>query len=154
MLLNPAAVLNFGWSVSAVSTMAPCACAERAYLNGLGVPNPVIDAWLAQMNARTNIVAAPAPRNYVEHYATFKGKIKSPVITMHTIIDPLVTVPNESAYRETVSAAGRSDRLVQTYTTGNGHCNFTGPQILTPVAAIDNWCGTARNRRPPLSQLH
>ena len=122
--------LNQSYSLSA---------AERAYLNGLGVPNAVIDAWLGQMNARRNIDAAPAPRNYVEHYATFNGKIKSPVLTMHTIIDPLVVVANESAYLETVLAAGRSDRLVQTYTTGNGHCAFTGPQILTAVAAIDNW---------------
>ena len=113
--------------------------AERAYLNGLGVPNPVIDGWLAQMNARTNIVAPPAPRNYVEHYATFKGKIKSPVLTMHTIIDPLVVVANESAYLETVLEAGRGGRLFQTYTTGNGHCAFTGPQLLTAVGAIDNW---------------
>lgn len=112
---------------------------ERAYLNGLGVPNPVIDGWLAAMNARTNIVAPPAPRNYVAHYATYTGKIKAPVLTMHTIIDPLVVVANESAYGETVAPADRTDRLFQTYTTGNGHCNFTGPQILTAVGAIDNW---------------
>jgi len=105
----------------------------------LGIPNAVIDGWLTQMNARTNIVAAPAPRNYVEHYATFTGKIKSPVLTMHTIIDPLVVVANESAYLETVLAAGRNNQLVQTYTTGNGHCAFTGPQLLTAVSAIDNW---------------
>lgn len=113
--------------------------AERAYLAGLGVPGPVIDAWLAQMNARTNIVAPPAPRNYVEHFATYKGKIKNPVLTMHTIIDPLVVVSNESAYAETVAGSGRADQLFQTYTTGVGHCNFTGAQILTGVAAIDNW---------------
>lgn len=112
---------------------------ERAYLNGLGVPNAVIDGWLGQMNGRRNIVAAPAPRNYVEHYATYNGKIKSPVLTMHTVIDPLVLVSNESAYLETVTAAGRTDRLFQTYTGGNGHCAFTGPQILTAVVAIDNW---------------
>lgn len=112
---------------------------ERAYLNGLGVPGPVIDGWLAQMNARTNIAAPPAPRNYVEHFATFKGKIKHPVLTMHTIVDPLVTVSNESAYAETVASRGRSDHLFQTFTNGNGHCAFTGPQILTAVGAIDNW---------------
>jgi hypothetical protein len=113
--------------------------AERAYLGGLGVPGAVIDGWLAQMNARTNIVAPPAPRNYVDHYATYNGKIKNPVLTVHTIIDPLVIVGNESAYAETVSGAGRADRLFQTYTTGVGHCNFTGPQILTAIAAIDTW---------------
>jgi hypothetical protein len=113
--------------------------AERAYLNGLGLPNFVIDGWLAQMNARRNIAAPPAARNYVEHYSSFDGNIKHPVLTMHTMIDPLVVVSNESAYTETVSAAGRSDLLFQTYTTGNGHCAFTGPQLITAVGAIDNW---------------
>ena len=116
--------------------------AERAYLNGIGLPNGVIDAWLLQMNARTNIVPPPAPRNYVEHYATFTGKIKNPVLTLHTKIDPLVIVANESAYNETIATAGRSDQLFQTYTNANGHCNFTGPQILTAVGAIDSWVRT------------
>lgn len=113
--------------------------AEKAYLEGLGVPGFVIDGWLTQMNLRTNIAAPPAPRNYVERFATFRGTIKDPVLTMHTIIDPLVTVSNESAYAETVAAARRSEKLFQTYTTGNGHCAFTGPQLLTAVGAIDNW---------------
>lgn len=116
--------------------------AERTYLNGIGVPSPVIDLWLAQMNARTNIVAPPAPRNYVEHYATFTGKIKNPVLTVHTKIDPLLVVSNESAYKETVNAAGRSDQLFQTFTNAVGHCNLTGPQILTAVGAIDSWVRT------------
>jgi hypothetical protein len=113
--------------------------AERTYLNGLFLPNFVIDGWLAQMNARRTIAAPPAARNYVKHYSSFDGNIKHPVLTMHTMIDPLVVVSNESAYSETVSAAGRSNLLFQTYTTGNGHCAFTGPQLITAVGAIDNW---------------
>ena len=116
--------------------------AEKAYLAGIGVPTPVVDAWLAQMNARRNISSAPAPRNYVEHYATYTGKIKHPVLTMHTIIDPLVVVANESAYAETIAAAGRSELLFQTYTTGVGHCSLTGPQVLTGIGAIDSWVRT------------
>ena len=61
---------------------------------------------------------------------------------MHTIIDPLVTVTNESAYAETVTAAGREELLFQTYTSGVGHCAFTGPPILTAVSAIDLWVRT------------
>jgi hypothetical protein len=116
--------------------------AEKTYLMSLGVPGAIIDTWLAQMNGRTSIVAPPAARNYVEHNATYEGKIKHPVLTLHTVIDPLVIVSNESAYGETVASAGRADRLFQTYTNGNGHCAFTGPQLLTAVAAIDNWVRT------------
>ena len=33
----------------------------------------------------------------------------------------------------------RSDLLTQAYTSGEGHCNFTGPQLLTALAALDGW---------------
>src|SRR4030095_2723086 len=41
--------------------------AERAYLGSLGLPGAVVDGWLAQMNARRNIQAAPSARNYVKN---------------------------------------------------------------------------------------
>ncbi len=115
---------------------------EKAYLSSLGLPGAVVDSWLAQMNARRNIKAAPAARNYVRHNTDYNGKIRHPVLTMHTIIDPLVVVANESAYAELIAATSREELLFQTYTTGVGHCAFTGPQILTAVNAIDSWVRT------------
>jgi hypothetical protein len=116
--------------------------AEKTYLASLGLPGPVVDGWLAQMNARRNIEAPPAPRNYVRHNTDYNGKIRHPVLTMHTIIDPLVVVANESAYAELNAAGGKDELLFQTYTTGVGHCNFTGLQLLTAVGAIDFWVST------------
>ena len=116
--------------------------AERAYLAGIGVPGPVVDAWLAQMNARRDIVAKPSARNYVRNNTDYNGKIRNPVLTMHTIIDPLLVVANESAYTQLIASQGKEDLLFQTYTTGVGHCNLTGPQILTAVGAIDLWVRT------------
>jgi len=114
--------------------------AEKAYLlNTFGID---AEPLLAQMNAMRDISAPPSSRNYLERNATYSGKIKNPVLTMHTIVDPLVVVSNESAYRQTILSAGRGDLLFQTYTTGVGHCAFTGPQLLTGVAAIDNWVRT------------
>ena len=116
--------------------------AERAYLMGLGVPGAVIDGWLAAMNARRDIQADTSARNYVRNNTDYNGKIRNPVLTMHTIVDPLVTVTNENAYAETIAAAGREELLLQTFTSGNGHCAFTAPQILTAVGAIDAWVRT------------
>ena len=116
--------------------------AEKTYLASIGLPTPVVDAWLAQMNARRDIQALKSARNYVAHYSDFNGKIKHPVLTLHTIIDPLIVVANESAYAELIAQAGKDDLLFQTYTNANGHCNFTGPQLLTTVAAIDAWVRT------------
>ena len=48
----------------------------------------------------------------------------------------------------------RSDReelLFQTFTTGVGHCNLTGPQILTAIGAIDLWVRTGV--RPTAAQF-
>ena len=113
--------------------------ADKGYLAVLGVN---ADPLLATMNAGRNISAPPSSRNYVEHWADYSGQIKKPVLTLHTHTDSLVPVSHESAYAATVAAAGRSDLLAQTFTIGNGHCNFTGPQLLTALGALDNWVAT------------
>jgi hypothetical protein len=115
---------------------------ERGYLVSLGVPSAVIDGWLAAMNGQRFVIAPNYARNYVEHNANYNGKIKNPVLTMHTIIDPLVTVSQESEYAQTIAESRRSGSLFQTYTNGNGHCAFTGQQIIIALNAINNWVTT------------
>lgn len=115
---------------------------ERTYLMGLGVPGAVIDGWLAAMNARRDIQADSSARNYVRNNTDYNGKIQNPVLTMHTIIDPLVTVTNEPAYAELIASQGREELLFQVFASGVGHCAFTGPQVLTAVGAIDTWVRT------------
>jgi hypothetical protein len=125
--------------------------AEKAYLVGLGVPELVVDGWLAQMNARRDIQAAPDARNYVSHNADYNGKVKHPVLTLHTSLDPLIVVANESAYAELVASQGREDLLFQAYTNGNGHCAFTGSQLLIGVNALNGWVLTGI--RPTAAQF-
>jgi pimeloyl-ACP methyl ester carboxylesterase len=112
---------------------------EKLYLASLGVN---ADALLAAMNSRRDISGEPSARNYVEHYADFNGHLQHPVLTIHTLVDTLVTVTHESAYRETVAATGREDLLVQAFTSGVGHCNFTAPQLLAAVTAMNAWLAT------------
>lgn len=114
---------------------------EKQYLAGLGIN---ADDLLADMNARTDIEAEQLPRNYVEENAEFSGDISRPVISMHTKTDGLVIPANESAYRETVEAAGKSDLLVQVFTDAVGHCTFTSDQWLATVAAMKYWLDTER----------
>ena len=116
--------------------------AEKAYLAGIGLPTPVVDAWLAQMNARRNIEAKQSARNYVRNNTEFNGKIRNPILTLHTIIDPLLVVANDRAYAELNASAGKEDLLFQTFSIGVGHCNLTGPQVLTAIGAIDAWVRT------------
>ncbi|MFN0139255.1 MAG: hypothetical protein ACKVQW_04100 [Pyrinomonadaceae bacterium] len=116
--------------------------AERGYLMALGVPSAVIDNWLLTMNGQRTVAPPQFSRNYVERNANYNGKIKNPVLTMHTLIDPLVTVTQENRYAQTVNDARRGNLLYQAFTTGNGHCNFTGPQLITAVNSINNWVTT------------
>jgi dienelactone hydrolase len=115
--------------------------ADRAYLSAIGVPAAQIDAWLAQMNA-TRYAAPSSSRNYVERYATFTGKLKGPVLTLHTVVDTLVPVQHEAAYAATVAAAGTGDLLRQLYTDGTEHCGFEGAQVPIAIAALDAWVRT------------
>ena len=61
---------------------------------------------------------------------------------MHTLYDPLVPVSHEREYAFTVARAAKENLLFQTYTNGNGHCNFTGEQLVAAVTAIDSWTAT------------
>ncbi len=112
---------------------------EKAYLVALGVPAPVIEGWLASMNGSRLFYPPYYTRFYLFNNADYRGTIQSPVLTIHTLYDPLVTVSQEREYLKTVTAANRTQFLYQTYTNGNGHCNFTGEQLVSSVAAISSW---------------
>jgi hypothetical protein len=112
---------------------------EQAYLATLGFnASPV----LAAMNASTRFSGERSARNYMSHYATYTGDLRDPVFTLHTKWDTLVPWPHESAYAETVAAAGESDLLVQASTGGLGHCNFSPTHILASVALLERWAET------------
>lgn len=115
--------------------------AENVYLAELGID---AESLLTDMNARTNITADVNAREYLELYADFTGTISRPVLTMHTKYDGITPVAMESSYRDTVSAAGYLENLVQVYTEGVGHCAFTPQQLLAAVLAMESWLETGR----------
>jgi hypothetical protein len=88
----------------------------------------------------------------VRNNTDFNGKVKNPILSVHTVIDPLLVVANESAYAELNASAGREALLFQTFIPGGiGHCAFTGPQVLTSIGAIDLWVRTGV--RPTAAQF-
>jgi dienelactone hydrolase len=112
---------------------------QIAYLGTLGVNANVL---LADMNAEPKVKADRAARRYARRFATPTGKLKRPVITLHTTTDGLVTVDNEAAYRETVEDRGRERFLLQVFTDSVGHCTFTPEQLLSTVKAMESWLTT------------
>ena len=109
---------------------------EKTYLTGLGVD---AESMLTEVNNRTNIEANPTARAYLEQYADYTGNITRPVITLHTTKDGLMSVANETVYKEKVAEAGQSDLLYQVYTESVGHCTFTLEQLIATISAMDKW---------------
>jgi pimeloyl-ACP methyl ester carboxylesterase len=77
------------------------------------------------------------------------GTIEVPTITLHTAVDPLVAVQNETLLRE---VSGDTDRLVQLFTVppetyaarpgapyGAGHCEFTPDSRIGMIELLDDW---------------
>ncbi len=112
---------------------------DRARLTTLGVN---VDELLAFMNSHANIQARRSARNHAEQWGGLEGRLTRPVLTMHSVFDGLAPIYNESAYREAVSAAGASDRLVQVFVNNIGHCSFSLDQYLSTVTAMDDWIDT------------
>jgi hypothetical protein len=113
--------------------------ADEAYLASRGVDAP---ALLREMNAHTNYAAQRSARKYVEKFASFNGKIRKPLLSMHAIFDGLVTVDHEWVYDMINREAGRQKFLSQVYTNGVGHCTFTPEQQLSTIDAMKSWLDT------------
>ena len=111
---------------------------EAAYLASLGVN---VDGLLTEMND-TKALAGKASRRYLRRNADYTGRLNAPMLTLHTTFDGLVTVENESAYAQTVEAAGYGDSLRQVYVTGDGHCTFSPEQLFTVLYAMETWLAT------------
>jgi hypothetical protein len=56
------------------------------------------------------------------------GAIPIPVMAIHSINDPQVSVDAEASYRVLARTAGNSDRLVQAYTDENEHTGQSAPE--------------------------
>jgi dienelactone hydrolase len=73
---------------------------------------------------------------YLIRNVVYDGRIRMPVLTVHTTADGLVVSPHEGAYRDAVRRAGRSRLLHQLYVDRPGHCTFTDDEILAAVDVL------------------
>ncbi|MBK7120686.1 MAG: hypothetical protein IPH64_17965 [Comamonadaceae bacterium] len=67
------------------------------------------------------------------------GQVRVPVLTLHAIHDPTAFVELESAYRETLEAAGQGERLVQTFSEEFEHSYLGDAQYPALFAALLDW---------------
>jgi hypothetical protein len=76
---------------------------------------------------------------YALRNITFNGRLGGvPVLTLHTIGDPLVVVQQQHAYAQAVLAAGNTGLLRQAFVRRAGHCTFTPAERIAALQALEH----------------
>ncbi len=83
------------------------------------------DARLNALVAR--FAANPAASNNLLAYET-SGGLRDPLVTLHTLVDPVAPFWHETLYTAKARSTGSSSELVQIPALQFGHCNVTGSQ--------------------------
>jgi hypothetical protein len=99
---------------------------------------------LAALRGAARIPADPAAVRYLARNHQPTGRLPVPVLTVHTIGDPLVVPSQERAYATAVHRAGDGGLLRQAFTRRAGHCNFTAGEMVAAVLAMQRRLDTGR----------
>lgn len=83
--------------------------------------------------------ADPAAVAVLKADGDMTGKLPVPVVSIHSINDPQVPVEQQSAYHDTVAAAGSGDKLVQAYTDERAHTGQSAPELAAALDAVVQW---------------
>ncbi len=136
---------NPSWNIGVDYAQLLAASPDRDQVTGLYKQAGLdLGADLRVLNAGATIKADPAAAAYLRRYITFDGQLTIPVLSVHTTGDGLVIAPNESAYSQVVSAAGKQDLLRQLFVHRAGHCAFTPAEIITAFKVLLKRLDTGR----------
>lgn len=84
-------------------------------------------------------VSHPDAVNYIQQYYEPTGHLQIPMLTLHTLVDPVNPYFHEGLYAKKVSDSGTSDFLIQQRVNRYGHCNFRVTEILNSFDAMAQW---------------
>lgn len=125
--------------------------------NRLGVRNPFdntgrtyrgSDDDRALNEGVERFAADPTAVAALAYDADLSGQIVVPTVTIHARYDPTVFVEQSAMYAQTVAEAGRSDLLVQTFTTETEHSRLSPPQYVALLKALEAWIDTGARPTP------
>jgi len=103
------------------------------------VLNPILESLNANVN---RFDSSPDAEKYLDHWFTPTGKLKRPMITLHTTLDPAVPYFHEEVYAQVVASTGSSDLLVQIPVERYGHCEFEDFEVLEAFLDLVSWVET------------
>jgi pimeloyl-ACP methyl ester carboxylesterase len=83
--------------------------------------------------------ATPDALHYLEQYYEPDGRLRIPILTLHTMRDPIVPFSNEANYATLVESRGTSDLLVQRSINRFGHCAITVDEQVAALEQLVRW---------------
>ena len=107
----------------------------RTYSGSLN--DPLLNALVVRYQADTNALASIKAQ-----YQT-SGRLRTPLITLHNTLDPIVPYAHVVLYGQKVAASGSSALYAHISAPRYGHCNFTSPEIMASLGWIVTMSGAA-----------
>ena len=108
-------------------------------------------ADLATLAKAPRIAADPNAVAYMRANYVPTGKLRRPVLTLHTVGDGATMVTYEQAYQTIVRSAGAAPMLRQAYVQSFGHCTFNAGETVAGIAALVGRLATGRWDRVAVS---
>ncbi len=84
------------------------------------------------LQGRSNALAA------IEAQYQTTGRLRTPLVTLHNTLDPIVPYKHAALYQQKVASAGSSNLYQHIPAPRYGHCNFTTAEVLAAL----NWVVT------------
>ncbi len=81
----------------------------------------------------------PDARNHLSHHYKPTGRLRIPVLTLHTTRDPAVPMAHEDAFEDIVESAGSGEWLVRQHVERYGHCTFTPGEMEAAFMDLVDW---------------
>ena len=132
---------------------------EAALIDAMAGTEGATLALLQQMAALPAVEADPAARSAADALFPPPGKQTKPTVTLHTAVDPVAILANETLYGQAAAtASGQDIRWLNINVSnppspypadgvapyGAGHCSFTGRSIVGAVQILDDWVRLGR----------
>jgi hypothetical protein len=93
-------------------------------------------ADLRTLTRGADIRASTRAIRWLQRTSVSTGRLQVPELDLHTISDQLVPVQKENYYAHLVSQAGDRALLRQDFVERQNHCNFTPPELIAGVHAV------------------
>ncbi len=124
---------NTGVDYARLLETSPYAQEVRALYQSAGLD---LTADLARLASAPRISPDPAAVQFMTEFGQPTGRLRLPLLTMHTTDDGRVIPGNERAYLDLVSQQGQLSLLKEVFVSRGGHCAFSDAEIIAGLQTL------------------